>query len=287
MMVLVATGRLTGMCVAGAVLLTLGGVSCGQKSFRSTSTVNPSTGGGAPTGKAQGGQPDGSAKDGSSPGTADTKGTAGTSGTNGTTSSSGSGSGTTVVSCTNGAIKQDVLTIRLSGNDGARCPFGLFGNDPKRNARLSARIERRFDINVPAGRRVCSLSAQSAQQLVSYDDQLFLTVNDNLIVSSSQHAASLAIGSNGFQQYSWEGLRGKSTANQIFCAAGVTCQLPPSERTGTFSFQMTSEANARLFNSLAGQSLFFGLIVTGDDDDGSDCQFDRDVDLTVTYTYVD
>lgn len=276
-MVLVATGRLTGMCVAGAVLLTLGSVSCGQKSFRSTSTVNPSTGGGAPTGKAQGGQPDGSAKDGSSPSTADTKGT----------SSSGSGSGTTAVNCTNGALKQDVLTIRLSGNDGAQCPFGLFDNDTKRGGRLSARIERRFDINVPAGRRVCSLSAQSSQQIVTYDDHLFLTVNNNVILSSTQQVTRLAAGGNGFFQYSWEALRGSSTSSQIFCAAGVTCQLPPSERTGTFAFQMTSEANARLFNSLAGQSLFFGLIVTGDDDDRSDCQFDRDVDLTVSYTYVD
>lgn len=152
---------------------------------------------------------------------------------------------------------------------------------------MSARIERRFDINVPAGRRVCSLSAQSAQQLVMYDDHVFLTVNNNVILSSTSHVTTLPLASNGFHQYDWEQLRGKTTANRVFCAAGVTCQLPPSERTGTFSFQLTAEANARLFNSVLGQGLFFGLVVTGDDNPGSDCQFDRDVDLTVSYTYVD
>ena len=130
------------------------------------------------------------------------------------------------------------------------------------------------------------MNAETGNQTIRYDDQLFLSINNNLIVSSSAAAKQFEKAPNGFLQYNWERIRGAGTGSEKFCAEGVSCNLPRSETFGNFNFSLSSDANSRLFSSLSGQQLSVGLVITGDDDPALDCQLDTGMNLTFTYSYI-
>jgi hypothetical protein len=86
--------------------------------------------------------------------------------------------------------KTDTLKVNIPKNDpkvaANRCPFGVADNNPVAggNGKFSARIERRFDVKIPVDRTVCSMKASSPEQTLEYDDQIILTLNDYVLISS-------------------------------------------------------------------------------------------------------
>jgi hypothetical protein len=179
--------------------------------------------------------------------------------------------------------------VVFSENIGSRCAFGRDGNMSMKNAALAARIERSFAVGIPKSRIVCSMSTSSeGSQTVRYDDQLFLSLNDNLIMTRSAAFSSLNKQGNGFYRYEWDRLRGQGTGSlgSPFCAEGVSCQLPQTEKSGSFGFSLDNSANKRLFGSLLGQDLSFRLVITGDDNLDSDCQLYNSITMKINYTYV-
>jgi hypothetical protein len=188
--------------------------------------------------------------------------------------------------CAGNNLQSDQIRVFIPRNTGTRCQWGVNGNNGSKNASLAARDERSFAINVPQGRTICRMSAQSQSQLMRYDDHLVLTLNNNVLLSSTTEVTRLDVGSNNFRQYNWEKLKDGSTRDERFCAEGVSCELPRTEQNGVFSFSLSNEASSRLFGSLGNQSLSFGLIVTGDNDPSKDCQLYTDIELNVSYTYV-
>lgn len=183
----------------------------------------------------------------------------------------------------------DSVDVVFPENTGARCAFGRDGNNSKKNGALAARIERTFAVGIPRSRIVCSMTTSSdGSQIVLYDDHLFLALNDNLIMTRSAAFGSLEQQGNGFRRYDWNRLKGLGTGplDNPFCAEGVSCQLPQTERTGTFGFSLSESANKRLFGSLLGQDLTFKLVITGDDNPESDCQLYRSIRMKISYTYV-
>ena len=179
--------------------------------------------------------------------------------------------------------------VVFSENIGSRCAFGRDGNMSMKNGALAARIERSFAVGIPKSRIVCSLSTSSdGNQTVRYDDHLFLSLNDNLIMTRSAAFSSLNKQGNGFYRYEWDRLKGQGTGSlgSPFCAEGVSCQLPQTERSGSFGFSLDDAANKRLFGSLLGQDLSFRLVITGDDNLDSDCQLYNSITMKINYTYV-
>lgn len=201
-----------------------------------------------------------------------------------------------VPSCdTPASLKTDTVDVLIPKNDpkrgGKGCPFGkddnnsLNSGDP--SGKFTARIERRFDIAIPAERQVCGLEAAAPSQRIEYDDHLFLTLN-NFVLMASRGIPTGAFkqNSNQFFEYSWAKIRGTKESGNSKCARGTTCELPASETVGTLSFKMDIDSNKRLFSSLAGKPLFFTMVLTGDDDRDVDCAQKQDITLKVTYTYI-
>jgi hypothetical protein len=293
---------------AALALVAVTATSCGDNSFKGSAPQGSSKGSerGSEKDKSEQSDATGSSSDGSAAGT---YAPGGGSWTNTSSSTSGADSSSSLdpkepqepqdgsnptknpevsfqESCASGNVKSDVVVVTIPKNDGYTCLWGQDGNNAKTNGTLAARLERQFPISIPQGRTVCSMKAGSEQQTIRYDDHLFLSLNENILLSNGAGVASLVAGSNGFPQYSWEKLLGLSTADKkMYCAPGVTCQLPKTQEIGAFSFELSEEANKRLFGSLLGKPLNFKLTVTGDNDAVSDCQLNADLKLTVTYTY--
>jgi hypothetical protein len=191
--------------------------------------------------------------------------------------------------CSKTSPKRDSVQVRISNNTNSRCDWGIGDNFQLQNSIMAARIERSISIPVPNGRSICSFSAQSESQTIRYDDHLILAINNNVLLASTTEVKSLRMANNGYREYAWQNIRGLSSGRKgsTFCADGVTCRLPQSEETGTFSFELSQDANRRLFSSLSNEPLTFLLVVTGDDDPEKDCKLYTDLTLTADYTYVD
>ncbi|MEN9810872.1 MAG: hypothetical protein RLZZ488_2439 [Pseudomonadota bacterium] len=190
-------------------------------------------------------------------------------------------------------VKSDVIKVLIPKNDpqngGKQCPFGKDDNNATTNGggKYTARIERRFDIAIPADRQVCTLEASSAQQQIEYDDHLFLNLNNHVLIASRRIPTDkFNKAANGFYLYDWAKIRGTQAEGQSKCADGVTCSIPNTQTTGTFSFKLSEEANKRIFESLAGQPLYFSMVLTGDDNPPVDCSQIYDITLDVSYTYI-
>jgi hypothetical protein len=206
----------------------------------------------------------------------------------GNNTSSGGTSG-----CENPAlVKSDVVKVTIPKNipdvdGGLRCPFGKNDNNNEAGGLYSARIERKFDINIPAGRVVCSMKAGSQQQTIEYDDHLFLTLNNHVLISSRGiPTSSFQKATNGFYLYDWSKIRGTKNSSSLLCADGTTCQIPKTQTTGAFAFEMSEAANKAIFSSLANQPLFFTMVLTGDDNPPIDCAQHMDIIMDVSYTYI-
>ncbi len=189
--------------------------------------------------------------------------------------------------CKSTKVQSGTTTIKILANTGAMCPFGKDDNLPETQAILTARISKEHPISLPKNYYVCSMSVDAGAQQMRYDDHLILTLNSNLLVSSTIEANALLTGNNGFKQYNWKQIVGRSAADSdSFCGSSVDCEIPRTEQVGRFRFSIKPEANAALFSSLAGKDLSFNLIMMGDNDIVSDCQMNTNLDLRVSYTFV-
>lgn len=198
------------------------------------------------------------------------------------------------VSCdTPNNLSTATITVRIPKNDptdgGLRCPFGTQDNNSasdENGGEYSARIERTFPITIPSNHVVCSMSAQSPDQTLTYDDHIFLMLNNYVLFATKGLPVNqFTLNSNGFYLYDWSKIRGKKISENQKCATGVNCQFPPSQQSGRFSFSLDADANRRLFSSLQNQNLSFKMVLTGDDNPPVDCRQSRDLDMSITYTY--
>jgi hypothetical protein len=189
-------------------------------------------------------------------------------------------------------LKTDAVTIVIPKNNPAyeaqRCPFGIGDNNIRRtgDGYHTARLDRKFNISIPSGRTVCSMKAAGQNQNIVYDDHIILALNSNIIFATGQQSSlNFQKAGNGFYLYDWSKLKGKRFGNQTHCADGATCQVPSSETSGVLAFELSDEANSRLFNSLQGKPLYFSLTIIGDNDLHNDCLQSEDLTLTVNYSY--
>jgi len=189
-------------------------------------------------------------------------------------------------------IKQATTRTVIKRNDGAstRCPWNDRDNLGTQNSTMTARLEMSFPIQIPENHHICSMSADAGTQQIRYDDHLFLSINQYVIMGSIDYIKHLPIDVNGFPMYQWTALKGResvsSKADRGYCANGVTCSLPQSEEVGSFSFSINPERSRALFSKLKSSDLQFRITLTGDDNPDSDCRLFNDLDLNIKYSYV-
>jgi hypothetical protein len=274
---------LNAVCVAVAVLGILGAVGCGQKKFKAN--TDPET----PAAASPKPDTDKSTTNNSPAPIVPANMNQTVSNQQGGGGGSGGSSWTAASlaqACSSQSRKTETVIVQIGSNNGYRCEFGTNGNLVAKSGTLAARLEQNIAIPGTQGRVICSMNAESGSQLIRYDDHLFLSINNNLIVSSSAAASQFDKASNGFRQYNWEKIRGAGTGGSKFCADGISCDIPKTETTGNFNFSISQDANNRLFSSIAGQQLSLGLVITGDNDIALDCQLDTGMNLKFTYTYL-
>lgn len=189
--------------------------------------------------------------------------------------------------CKGAGVKTDRLTVLIPSNSGARCPYGMGDNLTKASAKIRARIELSYPSNIPKTRKLCSMAMDAGILKMDYNDQLFLSLNKNVILSSSTEVGKLTSDTTGFKQYNWELIKNSlSEGNVKYCGPKVDCQLPENNATGKFMFSISNEAGNSLFSSIIGSDINFGLVLTGDNDDG-DCNLGQNLQLGIDYTYVE
>jgi hypothetical protein len=190
--------------------------------------------------------------------------------------------------CKGANVKSDSTTVNIPANTGSRCSWNSGGNIGTKGGTITARIERNFPVQISKTRKICSMNIDAGNQMMRYDDQLFLTLNKNVLLSSTVETKNLSDGPNGFKTYNWDPLVGKPSGDSDkYCAPAVRCNLPKTEESGNFNFNIESYASSRLFASLAGADLNIGLIITGDDNPESDCQLYTPLNLKISYTYIE
>lgn len=189
--------------------------------------------------------------------------------------------------CKGAGVKTDRLTVLIPSNSGARCPYAMGDNLTKASAKIRARIELSYPSNIPKTRKLCSMTMDAGILKMDYNDQLFLSLNKNVILSSSTEVGKLTADTTGFKQYNWELIKnGLSEGNVKYCGPKVDCQLPENNATGKFMFSISNEAGNSLFSSIIGSDINFGLVLTGDNDD-EDCNLGQNLQLGIDYTYVE
>jgi hypothetical protein len=190
--------------------------------------------------------------------------------------------------CASNTQKSRRVKVMVPKNNGAKCPWANGDNFPKDDGKISARIERKFPIDIPKEHVVCGFKAEAKEQMIRYDDHLFVTINDFVVASRANIVSEFELKDNQFKQYDWRKIRGRQ-ANDLpnpFCAKGVVCDVPRTENNGRFFFEFNNQSSQRLFSSIGQDSPFLNIIITGDNNEPQDCQITTDIEFIVDYDFV-
>ncbi len=192
--------------------------------------------------------------------------------------------------------------------------LNLAGNGSRKDGKIRARDEQVFKANLPANAIICDLNFNFPLQAMKYDDEIFLTVNNYVIMSSQNYSAASGAAdyANGFKtnalglmEYKWlapNGLYNLRYGQQItpkYCL-GVNpldplyndkCSLPPTDTLGQIKLDIPSTeiiklALAKPLGEESTQATIdFGFITTGDNDNG-DCEHSA-YSFEVSVQYID
>lgn len=229
-----------------------------------------------------------------------------------------------ITKCTDAAANGQLLTQQVVVNFPAaiECSFNeegqsaadinQYGNGPRENARIRARIEQYQSVNLPSEGTICDIDFNFPEQVMEYDDEIFLTMNNYVLMSSTNYSTQsgsldyingLIINPSGLMEYKWMGENGlynlyyNQDVTPKYCL-GVSpldplyndkCEIPATETFGQLKLDIPSTEIIKIgVSSMANQNIpqsqiQFGFITTGDNDDG-DCEHSAySFDVTVTY----
>ncbi len=170
-------------------------------------------------------------------------------------------------------------------------------NGPRLNQAIRAKVRQDFKIDIPAEDTVCDIEFDFPNQQMQYDDEIFLLLNDYVIISSQNYSQSdkhpngLYINDWGLQEFNWLGdnalydLHYDWDYTPKYCL-GVSsddpnynekCSIPKTETTGEMKLDIPKEEIIKigvLSNSQeeeTNKELNFSFVTTGDNDNG-DCE---------------
>lgn len=203
---------------------------------------------------------------------------------------SGSGDGINVpVACLNQTPKtKDALLVFPEIPAGTTCAFGSGDNLSKVQGVFRAYLTQTQVVDLPDGAVLCGFDLKHEAESMRYDDEMFFTVNDKLLLSTKDYSEYFA--SDGFfHEFSWDDLRDKPydavEDRAVYCAGGSSCKVPATETSGSIELGFNRELNQNLANALQSQkSLRFDWTTTGDNDN-SDCRHSP-INLQLSIQYV-
>lgn len=193
-----------------------------------------------------------------------------------------------------GKMKKQTYAVSFP-NPKKSCDWGINGNLDRKNEYIRARREQYRTLSLSLGSKVCSLNMKSDKEdQFYYDDNIFLTLNNYVLASTSNFSQHLA-NNDGFFHYSWTRLRDQDAQNlgfnttleKQYCAGaslGSSCSFPETESFGAVQLQFNDEVFQRILGMTDARQVKLGVITTGDDNSESDCQH-VDLNFTVDVNY--
>ncbi|SMF30911.1 hypothetical protein [Pseudobacteriovorax antillogorgiicola] len=170
------------------------------------------------------------------------------------------------------------------------CSFGTDPNLEPKDQYLQAREVTSQPINGPSKGVICNIRVQTPTNAeVRFDDYLFITVADIVVIGSNTQASSYLPQSQGFYKWDFGVLRGNNVSNiqdSPYCLGGSdACVVPPHDQQGPLNISMESTNVAPLAYGLAGWKTFDVKVIATGDNDETDCQHSQ-IDLTVSVDFI-
>ena len=201
--------------------------------------------------------------------------------------------------CTSGTKVTRTVKVEFAENTGT-CAFGTAGNSSRLDGKVRARLEKYVNIALPENDLICDVRISSANQSLKFDDEIFLTFNNIILLSSYNYNNRFSVVSGAAEtpayQYSWQKLiggfnPGQQHADGGYCLGegqlGSSCNIPVTQTVGNFALELGQRESAFLgLSAASSKQAKVGFIVTGDND-SSDCKHSKisvDVHLTSAQT---
>ena len=195
-----------------------------------------------------------------------------------------------VIEACNGTREQSIQQLNFPERSDS-CDFGNNGNNPKSDKKFQAYAVTTQEISLPEGALLCSVSLESQQTDLRYDDTLFFTADKYVVTSSHKTMVDLLPFDPIAQLVSWdfEKLKGQDVDfgedKLDFCTTNANCLIPPHDQTGPFKLVLETNEVAPLVIALNGKQNIPFSVITGGDDNDSDCTHSA-FNLVANLTYV-
>lgn len=164
------------------------------------------------------------------------------------------------------------------------CAWGTDGNLPQTEGVLSARVTQVHEIDMTQFDQICEIDfdfdPDGTGQTMAYDDELFLVLNDIVLLASDESQVHQFAEDGLFRWYDWNDLAGTvinfSPAVPPYClgqAEGwTTCSVPDAHTTGAVSLKMDTHLVRALGEEIIdAEQMRFQMVAAGDNDPSSDC----------------
>ena len=198
-----------------------------------------------------------------------------------------------------GRLRTKLLTASYP-DTGKACDWGVNGNLSTMDVSIRARHEQRqvFQVaNIADGKvAICNIKlASSAVSKFYYDDNVFITLNNYVLASTSDFTRHLE-STNGFFRYDWNRLLNKPAQNsgadtvpsKQYCAGAFSgqsaCEFPQTETEGVAKLHFGETVIQNILGMTNSTQFELSVITTGDND-ATDCQH-VPIDLNLDVEYV-
>lgn len=181
-----------------------------------------------------------------------------------------------------GKIQTQVVEI-LFEDPKQVCSWGEYGNLTTKDRYIRARTTQLKDLILSQGSIVCAIDMKNLdEQKFLYDDNIFITLNDYVLASTSNFTRHLE-STNGFYKYDWSKLVDKDAQNakedttlaKQYCAGAdkglASCAFPETETVGKVQLNFSDAVIQNILGITSASQIKLGLTTTGDND-STDCQ---------------
>ena len=185
--------------------------------------------------------------------------------------------------CDNTAPEEHTVRITFEEPE-ERCRWEEWGNLAPEDGYLTAQNRQFNRVDMSEFETVCGLTfdfdPDNTGQSIVYDDELFLVLNEMVLLASDETQVKRLQADDLFYTYDWDTLAGTpidwSTSVPPYCvgeAEGLSsCSVPDQHVNGPVALELAPELMLSLGErALDDGNLTFGMVTIGDNDPSSDC----------------
>lgn len=200
--------------------------------------------------------------------------------------------------CNSGSVTKTMHTLYFEDRVG--CEWRKNGNLAPKDGYTTVRHEQAQQIKLPEHAILCQFDIKSSktQEKFIYDDALFFTLNDLILISSGDaytknSSIDHTVDEHGIYSWNFDSIKGLHLNDSVYgdkycfgdTNSGSICALPSTQKLGEFSYKLDKESSFILSSKLKNQAnLDFKVITIGDNDARSDCSHSGlSIDVDVEY----